>query len=64
VLYAWQIESGGTWDFHTDSGRWGMPLGERNLDHPRLGAALYETRNGRRQQVLAGYAAGIRVLDT
>jgi hypothetical protein len=23
---------------------------------------LYETKNGRRQQVLAGYASGIRVL--
>jgi hypothetical protein len=63
VRYAWQIESGGIWEFYTDWRRWGVPLGKRNLDHPRLGAALYETRNGRHQQVLAGYASGIRVLD-
>jgi hypothetical protein len=63
VRYAWQINSQGLWDFYTDSGRWGLPLGERARAHPRLGSALYETKNGRRQQVLAGYASGIRILD-
>jgi hypothetical protein len=64
VRYAWQIDSDGPWEFYVDSGRWRVPLGERIRDHPRLGSALYETKNGRRQQVLTGYASGIRVLDT
>jgi hypothetical protein len=62
VRYVWQIDPQGLWEFYVDSRRWGVPLGERVRDHPRLGSALYETKNGRRQQVLAGYAAGIRVL--
>ena len=32
-------------------------------DHPRLGAALYETRRGKRVQVLQNYASGIRLID-
>jgi hypothetical protein len=63
VRYAWQIDRQGPWEFYTGWGRWGVPLSERVRDHPRLGSALYETKNGRRQQVLAGYASGIRVLD-
>ena len=63
VRYVWQIDPHGSWEFYTDSRRWGVPLGKRVRDHPRLGSALYETRNGRRHQVLAGYASGIRVLD-
>jgi hypothetical protein len=62
VRYAWQIDPQGLWDFYIDLRRWGVPLSERARDHPRLGSALYETKNGRRQQVLAGYASGIRVL--
>jgi hypothetical protein len=63
VRYAWRIDPHGPWEFYTDSSRWGVPLGKRIRDHPRLGSALYETKNRRRQQVLAGYASGIRVLD-
>jgi hypothetical protein len=63
VRYAWQIDSQGLWEFYTNSGRWGLPLGKRNRAHPRLGSALYETKNGRRQQVLAGYASGIRIMN-
>jgi hypothetical protein len=63
VRYAWQIDPHGTWEFYIGPGRWGIPLGDRIRDHPRLGSALYETKNGRRQQVLTGYASGIRVLD-
>lgn len=63
VRYAWQIDPQGPWEFYIDSRRWGVPLGGRVRNHPRLGSALYETKNGRRQQVLAGYASGIRVLD-
>jgi hypothetical protein len=63
VRYAWQIDPQGSWEFYIDSRRWGIPLGKRVRDHPRLGSALYETKNGRRQQVLTGYASGIRVLD-
>jgi hypothetical protein len=63
VRYAWQIDPQGPWEFYTGWGRWGIPLGGRVRDHLRLGSALYETKNGRRQQVLTGYASGIRVLD-
>jgi hypothetical protein len=44
------------------SNRWGVPLGERLREHPRLGAALYEIRGDRRVQVLTNYLSGFRVL--
>lgn len=62
VRYAWEVDPEGTWEYYLDLKRWGVPLGRRLLEHPRLGHALYEERNGRRVQVLFGFAGGIRVL--
>jgi hypothetical protein len=62
VRYAWEIEPSGTWEYYLETGRWGVPLGRRLLEHPRLGRALYEERSGKKRQVLHGYAGGIRVL--
>jgi hypothetical protein len=63
VRYAWQIDPLGTWEYYTDSGYWGVPLGNRVHEHPRLGCVLYETRDGHRTQVLAGYSHGIREIS-
>lgn len=63
VRYAWDIDASGTWEYYPQIRRWGVPLDARVHEHPRLGATLYETRQGRRVQVLLGYAAGIRVID-
>jgi hypothetical protein len=63
VRYAWDVDRAAPWEFYPDGKQWGVPLGERVRDHPRLGAALYETRNGRRMQVLANYVRGIRVIE-
>jgi len=62
VRYAWDLNPDGRWELYLGSGRWGIPLGDRVRDHPWLGVALYDTRNGRRVQALYGYASGIRVL--
>jgi len=64
VRDAWTIDRCAPWDYYPKRQRWGIPLGPRLHDHRRLGAALYETRNGHRIQVLANYASGIRVLET
>lgn len=60
VRYAWQIDPAGQWEYYTDSAYWGVPLGSRAYEHPRLGCVLYETRDGHRAQVLLGYQHGIR----
>lgn len=64
VRYAWSIDPLGTWEYYPDAGRWGLPLGDRLYEHLRLGRALYDNRDGRRVQVLHGYASGIRVIDS
>ncbi len=63
IRYAWEVDREGVWELYAATGRWGIPLGDRVRDHRWLGTCLYETRNGRRVQVLYGYASGIRVLD-
>lgn len=63
VRYAWHVDAAGRWEYYPEIKRWGVPLGKRDFDHPALGVCLVEEKNGREQQVLQGYAAGIRVLD-
>jgi hypothetical protein len=63
VRYAWEVDATATWEYYPHSRRWGIPLGARVRDHPRLGAALYETRDGRRVQVLLNYVHGFRVIE-
>jgi hypothetical protein len=63
VRYVWDIDPAASWEFYPQSRRWGIPLGPRVRDHPRLGAALYETRDGRRVQVLLNHVHGLRVIE-
>lgn len=61
VRYAWDIDPTGQWEYFPDGSYWGVPLGRRNLDHPFLNRALYETKpDGREMQVLQARAAGWR----
>ncbi|WP_280451655.1 GIY-YIG nuclease family protein [Nocardia cyriacigeorgica] len=62
VRYGWEIDPGGTWEFFPNGNDWGVPLGKRDLDHPFLNRALYETEQGRRTQVLRSRSAGWRHL--
>ena len=62
IRYAWRIDHSGYWDYFPNKG-WGVPLGAREHDHPTLGHVLYEKKGGQSRQVLAGYAAGWRVMD-
>ena len=64
VRYAWKIDPAGQWErFREGYPRWGVPLGESDLEHPARGACLVEDRKGKTTQVLANYSSGIRVLD-
>lgn len=65
VRYVWEIDRTAPWEFYPDaaSQRWAVPLGARIREHPRLGAALYEMRDGRRVQVLLNHAHGVRVIE-
>lgn len=63
VRYAWHVDVNGRWEYYPEIRRWGVPLGQRDFDHRALGICPVEDKNGREQQVLQGYAAGIRVLD-
>ncbi|MGB7234560.1 MAG: GIY-YIG nuclease family protein [Rhodococcus sp. (in: high G+C Gram-positive bacteria)] len=56
IRFAWEVASDTSWEFFPDNKRWGVPLGRRLHQHPRLGKALYENRNGKRVQVLANYS--------
>ena len=63
VRYAWSIDSGGVFEYYPEMGRWGLPLGDRVLTHAALGKTLVEDKGDGARQVLAGYAAGWRILD-
>jgi hypothetical protein len=63
VRYVWDIDPAAPWEFYPQSRRWRIPLQTRVRDHPRLGAALYESRDGRRVQVLLNHMHGLRVIE-
>ncbi|UAK31928.1 GIY-YIG nuclease family protein [Nocardia asteroides] len=62
VRYAWRIDPDGKWEFFPGAHQWGVPLGDRDPAHPFLNHSLYETRNGKRTQVLLQRSAGWRHL--
>jgi hypothetical protein len=60
VRYIWKIDYEHRWEWYSEDGTWGVPLGARILRHPVLARSLREIRGGREVQVLKNYAAGWR----
>lgn len=63
VRYVWEIDWNKNWERY-DSGQWGIPVTDPSelIQHELLGKRLMLKKDGKLQQVLLGYAKGVRVI--
>ena len=61
VRYVWQLDREGVFEHFPEIHRWGLPLGQRLLDHPAVGACFTEDTPKGTFQVLHRRASGLRI---